>query len=269
MKVSDYFTPAQHAQLLKPINPARVGRDGKGFSHVEAYEIRAHLNRVVGFARWSADLIDKQLVFEDGKEGRWSVCYLATVRLTIDAPDGTFLATYTEAATGEAKNQPSRGDAHDLAVKTAESQAFKRCAVNLGDNFGLSLYAKGSLAPLVKATLMAPDSGTPAAATEPVDAHITEPLPREGEPADDKRHATPVEPPVPAEPTDRDKDVAKWRAALLKGPGSKAVAPFYARLHMEASKGGWLTALTEDRDGNVVNCGALLNAEQQRARRSA
>ena len=40
-----------------------------------------------------------------------------------------------------------------MAVKTAESDAFKRAAINLGDQFGLSLYNNGSLKPVVGRTL--------------------------------------------------------------------------------------------------------------------
>lgn len=50
-------------------------------------------------------------------------------------------------------NLPDPGEAHDMAVKTAESDAFKRAAINLGDNFGLSLYNNGSVAPVVRATI--------------------------------------------------------------------------------------------------------------------
>jgi hypothetical protein len=79
------------------------------------------------------------------------------MRLTVMAPDGTVLATYTEAAVGDSTNQPSHADAHDLALKTAESQALKRCAINLGDQFGLGLYAKGSRALLIKGTFVRSD----------------------------------------------------------------------------------------------------------------
>lgn len=198
--MSGYLTNEQVAQLLRPINSKRVSTDGKGFSHVEAYDIRAHLNRVFGFARWSADLLDFQEVFVAENNGKWTVCYTATVRLTVCAPDGTTLATYTEVATGEAKNQPHRGDAHDLAVKTAESQALKRCAVNLGDNFGLSLYARGSTAALVKATLVTPTE--PARPEAAVDSHITEQLPAEDAAADpepDPRQTNAMRPPYDAD----------------------------------------------------------------------
>jgi hypothetical protein len=41
-----------------------------------------------------------------------------------------------------------------MALKTASSDAMKRCAINLGDQFGLGLYDNGSLEPIVKATLV-------------------------------------------------------------------------------------------------------------------
>lgn len=150
----------QLEQLLKPINPTRVGKDGKGFSHLEAWDVRAHLNRVFGFLNWSAELTDLQLVFEtesarDGK-ARWTVCYRATVKLTVFAEHGFNVATYTEAAAGDSQNNPSRADAHDMAIKTAESQAFKRAAVNLGDQFGLSLYKDGTTSAVVRDTLIKP-----------------------------------------------------------------------------------------------------------------
>jgi recombination DNA repair RAD52 pathway protein len=265
-----YFNAKQHAQLLKPINPNRVGRDGKGFSHVEAYEIRAHLNRVVGFARWSADLTDLALIFATDNQGKHTVCYRATVRLTVCAPDGTQLATYTEAATGEAKNQPHLGDAHDLAMKTAESQAFKRCAVNLGDNFGLSLYAKGSLSPLVRATLV--DAAGDAAPTEqkeeqaPVDAHLTEPLPAESEQAEDKRETNAPK----AAPQPRQADVRKPVVDAIRqealNPPADADGMWWSRLQLKATQGKVLNAKTTDADGNELTVAALIQGEMKKKR---
>lgn len=144
----------QLKELLKPIDPARVGKDGKGFSHVEAWDIRRTMNRIFGFGNWSARVDHMELIYETEIEGadrgkpRWSVAYRARCTIEIgSAFDGG--ATYTEWAAGDATNYPSRADAHDQAIKTAESQAFKRCAVNLGDQFGLSLYKNGSTAATV------------------------------------------------------------------------------------------------------------------------
>lgn len=144
------LTDTQKEQLLRPINGLRVSKDGKGFSHLEAYEVRAHLSRIFGIGGWSQEVVEQAVVFEsstDADKPRWTVCYRSLVRLTIPGDyDGV---VYTEGATGDATNMPSRADAHDMALKTSQSQALKRCAMNLGDQFGLSLYNKGSLRPLV------------------------------------------------------------------------------------------------------------------------
>lgn len=170
--MKSYLSTDQVAQLLKPINPRRVTLLD-GMSHLEAYDVRAHLDRIFGFARWSADVLDVELLFEeiDGEppshelawKRRVSVGYRATLRLTVCAPDGTVLATYTECATGDATNFPikKRADAHDFSIKTAASQALKRCATNLGDNFGLSLYRNGSQDAVVGRTLLVPGDEWP------------------------------------------------------------------------------------------------------------
>lgn len=189
-----YLSSEQITQLLRPIHPSRVSqRDG--LSHLEAYDVRAHLNRVFGFGRWSADLIDLSMIYEapdvtKGGSAAFSVGYRAIVRLTIQAPDGTVLCTYTEAATGDAKMPDyKRADAHDFAIKTAESQALKRCVINLGDQFGLSLYQKGSRDPLVKATLVGAEI-----TDKPVDEHVLPVTPEAAEEAQaPSAHATSVQ----------------------------------------------------------------------------
>ena len=159
-----YLTEAQLGQLLRPLNKSRVLQK-QGQSHMESYDIRAHLNRIFGFGRWSGDVIEMTLVAEvptTNKSGKpaVTVVYRAGYRLTVRALNGDPLASYTEYASGDAQNFPaySLGDAHDFAMKTAESQALKRAAINLGDQFGLSLYNKGSLGPLVQVTLAMPDA---------------------------------------------------------------------------------------------------------------
>jgi recombination DNA repair RAD52 pathway protein len=151
----DGFSTEQRELLLQPIRPHRVSQDGKGFSHVEAYEIIAHLNRVFGFEGWDKAVTNLELVFEEQTTTRqnkpaWNVCYRATVRLTVRTPADSWMVKVAEdASTGEA-TQPSRADAHDLALKSAVSVALKRAAKDLGDQFGLSLYDHGSMQALVQ-----------------------------------------------------------------------------------------------------------------------
>lgn len=158
------FDAAQTMQLLQPIRETRVLRDGKGHSHVSQQDITAHLIRVLGFGSFDTDVVKVECVFEenavDRKTGeitldRWNVCYRALLRLTIRDRDGREVCHYEDGSTATAQNQ-TRGDAHDLAYKSALSLAKKRAAINLGDQFGLSLYNKGQLTPLVRGTLVLP-----------------------------------------------------------------------------------------------------------------
>lgn len=145
------FSDAQRAILLEPIKPHRVSKDGKGFSHLEAFEVKAHLTRVFGFEGWSQSIDSLTCIFEDGEIEltKWTVGYLCSMTLSVYA-DGQLVTESSDASTGDAVNQKSRADAHDLAVKSAVSGALKRCATALGDQFGLSLYAHGSMEALVK-----------------------------------------------------------------------------------------------------------------------
>lgn len=158
------ISAAQVEQLLKPINADRVLKDGKGHSHVSQQDVLAHLIRVFGFGNFDIEVISCELVFETERvkpntgeaTGRWDCCYRAMVRLTVRDTDGREIAHYEDGSTATAQNQ-SRGDAHDLAYKSAISLSKKRAAVALGDQFGLSLYNRGQLNALVRGTLIRPD----------------------------------------------------------------------------------------------------------------
>jgi hypothetical protein len=154
------FTDDQVQHLLKPIVKARVLTDGKGHSHVSQQDITAHLIRMFGFGNFDIEVLDASLIFEAERvndkgtlTNRFDVCYRAMVRLTVRNPDGEVVAKYENGSTATAQNQ-TRGDGHDLAYKSAISLSIKRAAIALGDQFGLSLYNKGQLAPLVIKTLV-------------------------------------------------------------------------------------------------------------------
>ena len=140
----------QREQLLKPINESRIaqrkGGGGRMLSYLEAWDVKAHMIRVFGFAKWSWHVTSAELVFEEEKDGKWSVGYKVLGTLSVSD------SIYSEAAVG-ASTLPQRGEAHDMAIKTAESDAFKRAAINLGDQFGLSLYNNGTTRPVVTTTL--------------------------------------------------------------------------------------------------------------------
>lgn len=158
------LTAAQYEALQAPLSSSRVatrkqGTSGPTLSYLEAWDVKAHLTRIFGYGGWSADVVAHGLVFEQEPQGNsknWNVAYRVTMRLTVHSmgPHSQDV-TYTEVAVGGAQ-LPSRWEAHDMAVKTAESDAIKRCAINLGTQFGLSLYDNGSKKDVVGPTLAPP-----------------------------------------------------------------------------------------------------------------
>jgi len=171
------LTPMQLRQLLAPLNQNRVAKRGQGarqLSYLEAWDVKAMLIRIFGFGGFSSDVIkteilsiDEVVAFRDKKTGEpekhpWGdnkmhkvVTAMVTLRLTLHASG----ATYTESAVASQKG-PDIGEVADFAVKTAESDALKRAAINLGSQFGLGLYNNGSLADPVQRTLEPGQSAT-------------------------------------------------------------------------------------------------------------
>lgn len=171
------LTPEQVRVLLMGMAENRV-QHLKGNAHTEAWDIRRWLTRIFGFGGWSLDTTELALVREmEINPGRWTVIYRAQVRLTVRTADGRTITSYEDAAMGDSRNQPSLGDAHDQAMKTALSQGLKRCAVNLGDQFGLSLYNNGSAKPVVLKSVAHPEPAAEGAASVPEQDEPVQPEP--------------------------------------------------------------------------------------------
>lgn len=175
------LTATQYEYLLSGIHEGRVKRL-RGQSHLEAWDVRRTLTRVFGFGGWTDETLELTHVATIETPGtrnrqngpaetytKYTVVYRAQVRLIVKDLNGIEIAHFDDGAAGDAVNQPSLGDAHDMAMKTALSQALKRCAVNLGDQFGLSLYNDGRLDPVVIRTLVPPQSESEPDGPIPVD----------------------------------------------------------------------------------------------------
>ncbi|MBB1256905.1 hypothetical protein H3146_26715 [Streptomyces sp. OF3] len=216
------LSDAQLSWLLSPIHGSRVGKDGKGFAHVEAWDIRRHLIRCFGFGGFSTELLFADLMHEretpanNGGKSRWTVVYRCAVRLTVKV-DGIELGHWHGIATGDATNVPSVSDAHDLALKTADSQALKRAAVNLGDQFGLSLYNGGSRHAVVLSTLAHTSGNELPASDPPVQPEpqaALSPAPEPPAQATPEPTAPPQQPPPPQD--ERQKEYAAMMRAAEK-----------------------------------------------------
>ena len=197
METRGTFSQAQVQQLLAPIKPNRV-LQAQGHSHVSQQDIQAHLIRMFGFGNFDIEILDVSLIFEEPRvdpktgeaTGRWDVSYRALVRLTVRNEDGVTVAMFENGSTGDAQNQ-TRAGGHDLAYKSAISLSIKRAAISLGDQFGLSLYNKGQLDPIVRQTLIGVES---------VVADVQDGVPQQVSLGNDEIDLTPAET-IPA-PTD-------------------------------------------------------------------
>ena len=257
--MSHYLTEEQISKLLEPIHPRRVSqRDG--MAYVEAHDVKAHLTRIFGFARWSSDVIDQQLIAErevTTKNGKpaYYVCYRSIVRLTVCAPDGTALATYTEGHVGDSTH-PTQGDAHGNALTNSESYALKRCCIALGDQFGLSLYNRGQTSKIVGKTLVAMPGETTKASD--VDADVPQIHPEEQA----QPEPPPAAPVVPERPAvtppaqERSKEdvaadlVERLNAVDFTQPRGVILRQVTA-LKIEAGRARLLTHKVNTREGDV------------------
>ena len=159
------FTDEQIEVLLKPLASTRIAKrniSGSSMSYLQAYDVRAHMIRMFGFGGFDIETLDCDLVYEmertigqDKKPG-YDIAYRARVRLEVagepTGEDGyAERAVYTEVAIGNAVGPVSnRADLHDNAAKSAVSDAMKRCAINLGTQFGLGLYNSGQTSDIVR-----------------------------------------------------------------------------------------------------------------------
>jgi hypothetical protein len=166
---------------------------------MEAWDIRRQLIRVFGFGGHSTETLALDLVAEretkQGDRSRWTVVYRAQVRLTVYDGNGNRIGSWDDGAAGDSVNQPSLGDAHDMAMKTALSQALKRCATNLGDQFGLSLYNDGSPEAVVNWSAAHPPKAVVEGATPLPELHDDKPVHPEPRPQPAVREV----PPMPVE----------------------------------------------------------------------
>lgn len=148
------FTAPQLRLLHRQVDPKRIGKDDKGFAHMQAWDIKRYLLRVFGFAGYDTEnrelVLLREIETPNGNRSKWTVVYRAQVRLTVKDVHGNVLGYWDGEAAGAGNNLPNLADSHDMAMKTATSQAFKRAATHLGDAFGLSLYNGGSLRAVVQ-----------------------------------------------------------------------------------------------------------------------
>ena len=122
---------------LEPKHVKTRNANGVDLHYVEGWHVIAEANRIFGFDAWDRRTVTTNCVWTGVKAGYHQAAYLAKVRITVRA--GDVVVVREGSGTGEA-TAPTPGQAHELAVKGAETDATKRALATFGNPFGLALY---------------------------------------------------------------------------------------------------------------------------------
>lgn len=138
------FTDQQIAELEAPLSASNVAQRtqaGRKLSYIEAWHAIAEANRIFGFDAWSRETVEMRQLGEPREvNGNIRVGYFAKVRIVVTAPDGREIVR--EGSGFGSGIDKDVGQAHESAIKEAESDAMKRALMTFGNPFGLALYDK-------------------------------------------------------------------------------------------------------------------------------
>ena len=134
-------TKAALGAKLSPANVKSRQQGGSKVSYIEGWHVIAEANRIFGFDNWTRETIDIKCVSEKEREigtarnPGWGVTYLCKARVIVDgvAREGC--------GAGHGIDR-DLGQAHESAIKEAETDAMKRAFMTFGNPFGLALYDK-------------------------------------------------------------------------------------------------------------------------------
>lgn len=144
MSFSDQTRNALSAKLPATVVKSRQ-QGGRSVSYIEGWHAIAEANRIFGFDGWSRETIDIRCVAErereigQQKKPGWGVSYTAKVKVVAFAGDSIVIREGIGAGHGIDQDL---GQAHESAIKEAETDAMKRALMTFGNPFGLALYDK-------------------------------------------------------------------------------------------------------------------------------
>jgi DNA repair and recombination protein RAD52 len=138
------FSQTQLDALKAPLSRSHVkGRNqgGRQVSYIEGWHAIDEANRIFGFDGWTRETFELRCVSEKEREigtskaQGWGVTYIARVRIMV----GNICREGSGAGHGIDRDL---GQAHESALKEAETDAMKRALMTFGNPFGLALYDK-------------------------------------------------------------------------------------------------------------------------------
>ena len=112
---------------------------GVTLSYVEGWHAIDEANRVFGFDGWDRETLWAERIWEDGRKDPKACSYAVRVRIRVRAGD---VVVYRDGSGVGHGTGATLGEAHESALKEAETDATKRALTTFGNLFGLALYDK-------------------------------------------------------------------------------------------------------------------------------
>jgi hypothetical protein len=139
------LTDTQVRQLRAKLEAKHVktrNANGTDLHYVEGWHVIAEANRIFGYDAWDRRTLASHCVWSGPSSAYHGAAYTAKVRVSVRAGDITIVREGS--GTGEGKAS-TPGQAHELALKGAETDATKRALATFGNPFGLALYDREQL----------------------------------------------------------------------------------------------------------------------------
>ena len=136
------FSEAQLKLLSGKLNERYVRtrtHRGKTLSYIEGWHVIAEANRIFGFDGWDRETIVAECIWQDAKRDMKACAYAARVRIKVRAGETTICREGSGMGHGSGA---TLAEAHESALKEAETDAMKRALATFGNQFGLALYDK-------------------------------------------------------------------------------------------------------------------------------
>src|SRR4029078_1695690 len=111
--------------------------NGTDLHYVEGWHVISEANRIFGYDAWDRRTVATKCVSNSGNGQRHFAAYTAKVRIAVRAGDITIVREGS--GTGEGSGL-TPGQAHEIALKSAETDATKRALATFGNVFGWSIY---------------------------------------------------------------------------------------------------------------------------------
>src|SRR5262245_42613581 len=127
------FAPKQTRALLRKLDRKHVHTkevEGHSLDYIEGWFAISQANAIFGFDGWDREMAQFERVYERSRGDRISCGYVARVRIRVRANGSVIVREGT--GWGHASTRDA-GDAHELALKAAETDATKRALATFGN----------------------------------------------------------------------------------------------------------------------------------------